>query len=59
MRNYDFHELLSFDEFQRFATELVSLKSALKKEIDNVKKLKPNRYIIVTSITCTKKIKKS
>lgn len=94
MRNYDFHELLSPEEFQKFATSILRIRenkiiknnamikdggidfyflnedvigqvknyqnkssmvvSSLKKEIERVKRLKPKRYIIVTSAVIDK-----
>lgn len=94
MRNYDFHELLSAEEFEKFAASILKIRdkqkvktnqvtkdggidlyfleehvigqvkryknkaskviSSLKSEVERVKKLKPNRYIVVTSAVISK-----
>ena len=99
MRNYDFHQLLSDEEFQRFASDIISirenkkirfnsmthdggidfydldntiigqvknyqdnfqsLQNSLKKEIERVNNIKPQRYILVTSTPCSKKQKET
>ncbi len=98
MRNYDFHQLLSPEDFAHFAGDVVEikegislritprgkdggidfhdpdykimgqvknykdsfsqLKSALKEELPKVRKINPERYILVTATTCTDKNKK-
>lgn len=98
MRNYDFHQLLSPEDFAHLAGDLVEkkegislritpkgkdggidfhdhdykimgqvknykdsftqLKSALKEELPKVRKIKPERYMLVTATTCTDQNKK-
>jgi len=36
MRNYDFHELLSDEEFQQFATSIISIKEDKKLRINRM-----------------------
>lgn len=98
MRNYDFHQLLSPEEFAHLVTDIIEikedvtlrvtpkgkdggvdfhdetytiigqvknykddfhqLKSALKKELSKVRRLKPKCYLLITATTCSDKRKK-